>query len=137
MVKPTKLMSVHNIIFNRPFILCLVFDAAQNEFLPCILQRTELSSCALYISALSSLGNTAVPRRYDWERWSVRPDRFFPRKRDLTACSRSADYSHRPLAFMSSMYSSQLVESTTLEPESIKESTCSPSRAFTAASTAL
>ncbi|MDR4007354.1 MAG: hypothetical protein Q3X01_06665, partial [Agathobaculum sp.] len=67
---------VYNIIFNRPFILCLVFDAAQNEFLPCILQRTELSSCALSISALSSLGNTAVPRRYDWERWSVRPDRF-------------------------------------------------------------
>jgi len=39
-------------------------------------QRTGPSSCALYISALSSLGNTAVPRRYDWERWSVRPDRF-------------------------------------------------------------
>ena len=35
-----------------------------------------IDSCALYISALSSLGNTAVPRRYDWERWSVRPDRF-------------------------------------------------------------
>ena len=25
--------------------------------------------------------NTAVPRRYDWERWSVRPDRFPKEKR--------------------------------------------------------
>ena len=44
-------------------------------------QRTGPSSCALYISALSSLGNTAVLRRYDWERWSVRPDRFPKEKR--------------------------------------------------------
>lgn len=39
-------------------------------------QRTGPSSYALFISALSPMGNTAVPRRYDWERWSVRPDRF-------------------------------------------------------------